>query len=485
MRHDLRALRPAVLYLVALAFLGGHWVAAPMARGVLAPLSTNVLVNDPTHDVFPHITQIEPTIAVSGPAVVVGWNDTGHSGGTVLGVGFGVGYGFSADGGATFTDAAGLAGQTWGADPTLAVDRMGRFYFARMDLNLGVAVHKSTDGGTSFAPGVSASLGLGGVQDSPFVAVDETGGPFDGTVYVSWTNADFNVLTIMFSRSTNGGMSFSTAIPLSARGLNQSSQPATGPDGEVYVTWVDMVSESLLLRRSADGGQSFGPERVITARSPIGSSQGCPGRSLKGDIRASRRPAIAVDRSQGPHRGNVYVAFASDPDGLGPDVADIFLTRSIDGGSTWSVPARVNDDASKNDQWAPFVAVAPDGTVGLTWYDRRLDDGNLLIDLFLAISRDGGASVEPNIRVTDSSFPVPPLKPNFDPLGSVCYMGSYNFMVAREDAFYLVWTDNRMLSSGIPDPNIFFAKMPLESLSSPRSTSQHQWGIRAVRSTDR
>lgn len=51
---------------------------------------------------------------------------------------------------------------------------------------------------------------------------------------------------------------------------------------------------------------------------------------------------------------------------------------------------------------------------------------------------------------------------NFDPrAASACYMGSYNFMVADETAFYLAWTDNRLVDSGKPDPNIFFAKVPV------------------------
>jgi len=424
----------------------------------------NILVNDPTEDSFPNITQVEPSIAVFGSNVAVGWNDSGHSVGRIRGVGFGIGYGFSTDGGSTFTDAGGLGGSNWGADPTLAVDRAGNFYFARLDLGRGIAVYKSTDGGITFGQPVSASPGLR-VQDKSFIAVDNTGGPFDGNVYVSWTNPSSNILTIMFSRSTDSGASFSTPMPLSPAGRYQGSMPAIGPNGEIYVVWLDLGSNQILLRESIDGGLTFGSQVLVATANPIGSFGRCPGRSLKGDIRPAPFPIISVDKSGGPFEGNVYVAFSSDPDGSGPDMADVFLSYSTDGGKTWSLPIRLNDDRTTNDQWLPFVAVAPNGAVGVMWYDRRLDPENLLIDVFMTISTDGGASFGMNFRITEVSFPVPPLNPNFDPLSSNCNIGDYIFMVADANSFYLAWTDNRIITSGVPDPNIFFAKVPVEFLS--------------------
>lgn len=121
---------------------------------------------------------------------------------------------------------------------------------------------------------------------------------------------------------------------------------------------------------------------------------------------------------------------------------------------------RLNDDTTTNDQWLPFVAVAPNGLVGVMWYDRRLDPDDSLIDIFMTTSSDGGVSFAPNVRITDVSFPPPGLnlKLGFPPC--TCYMSSYNYMVADDQNFYLVWTDNRIVSSGLVDPNIFFAKVP-------------------------
>jgi len=456
----------------AVAVLYG-WPSEGNSGDVLEVPPQNILVNAPSTDQFPYITQIEPSIAVFGSNVVIAWNDSGHSAQFRTGVGFGLGWGYSTDGGASFVDAGGLDGTTWGGDPTLAVDRSGHFYFGRFAplANFsGVTVHKSIDHGVSFQRSVQP-FGLGGISDKPFVTTDATGGQFDGNVYLAWTSALSNVLTIVLARSTDGGATFSTPIPVSARYLpnNQSAMPAVGPDGELFVSWLAQDRDEIYASRSTDGGRSFEPERRVARFDRPGSGSICVGTArsgLNGNIRASNAPIIAVDSSEGSSRGNVYIVFSADPDGPGPDMADAFLVRSRDSGASWSEPIRLNDDKTSNDQWLPFVTVTPNGALGVAWYDRRSDDRNFLIDVYMTVSTDGGASFSRNFRITDVSFPVPDLYPvNFDPrAASACYMGSYNFMVADEAHFYLAWTDNRLVASGKPDPNIFFAKIPVPSV---------------------
>jgi hypothetical protein len=53
---------------------------------------------------------------------------------------------------------------------------------------------------------------------------------------------------------------------------------------------------------------------------------------------------------------------------------DTFLFKSTDAGSTWVGPTRVNDDATRNDQFFPWVDIGERGDVVVTFYDRRLDE---------------------------------------------------------------------------------------------------------------
>jgi len=75
----------------------------------------------------------------------------------------------------------------------------------------------------------------------------------------------------------------------------------------------------------------------------------------------------------GNHRVNghypIYVAYESKSSGFG----NILVTASYDLGKTWTFPIQVNDNASASvDEWQPNLAVAPDGTVSVNFYDRRL-----------------------------------------------------------------------------------------------------------------
>jgi len=187
----------------------------------------NTLVNNPLDDTLPdRTTQSEVSLAVRDNTIVAGYNTTEPGGLS--------GRSRSTDLGATWTQLPGI-GQS--GDPVLAVHQAsGIFYYAELaqfpdvsTLEIGVA-RSIDDGQTFFAP-VNASpvsAGLVGLQDKPWIAVDNSGGPRDGNVYVCWTrficgesncsdgiDNDGDGLKdetvggeIRFSRSLNNGLSF-------------------------------------------------------------------------------------------------------------------------------------------------------------------------------------------------------------------------------------------------------------------------------------
>jgi len=267
--------------------------------------------------------------------------------------------------------------------------------------------------------------------------------------------------------------------------------PAIGPHGEIYIA--AYLANSVVVTKSVDGAQSFGTRVQVASASQIGelvsaTSQYC-GRVLKGGLRAGGSPRIAVDTSGGPNDGNVYVVYSSH--GAGADGADVYLTRSTNGGATWSTPLRLNDDSTANDQWLPFVAVAPNGAVAVSWYDRRLDPQNLLIDLFMRISTDGGASFGENLKITEVSFPPPAIDTTLGFPPYTCYFSSYNWIAADADNFYVVWTDDRRVRSSMIDPNIYFAKVGVSSVvSKPNyqgmwwNPTESGWGVNITHQGD-
>jgi hypothetical protein len=119
----------------------------------------------------------------------------------------------------------------------------------------------------------------------------------------------------------------------------------------------------VLALRSPDHGASWS-EPVELGRLPdaeLPHDPEMPGLD-RGNIRA---PAIATAATA---PGLTAVAWQSD---TAYDAAEILVTRSTDGGATWSAPtAAVSLHAQA---FTPELAAAPDGTLGLAWYDLHRD----------------------------------------------------------------------------------------------------------------
>ncbi len=321
-------------------------------------------------------------------------------------------------------------------DPAIAIHDANNIYYSYIAFNRdvdaagGVAVSKSTDGGLTWQLPVVIAWNTNSVfHDKEYIAVDATGSQYDGNVYVSWTR--FYDTTIFFSRSTDGGASFSPPYGISDQSLtsNQGSIPVVGPDGVIYVAWLNFNQDSIRINKSTNGGASFGTPSLVANISSIPSP--LPG----GEFRTYSFPTMAVD----PNNGYVYVAWSDFRNGD----ADIYFTRSTNGGLSWSTPVRVNDDPLFNDahQFFPWMDVAPNGKLYLSWFDSRLDPTPqvvpMLYDEYTTVSTDGGLTFSPNQRISevtsDSSlggFTIP-------------FIGDYSGIAVTDDFIYPAWVDTR------------------------------------------
>src|SRR5205085_11791924 len=84
---------------------------------------------------------------------------------------------------------------------------------------------------------------------------------------------------------------------------------------------------------------------------------------------------LAYDRSGGANNGKLYLLYTDET----PDESnntDIFVRTSADDGATWGAAVKVNDDLTVNSQFFPAIHVdQTTGTIGVTFYDCRLDLG--------------------------------------------------------------------------------------------------------------
>ena len=186
--------------------------------------------------------------------------------------------------------------------------------------------------------------------------------------------------------------------------------------------------------RSSDGGETWLDNDLRVATIAGGWDQ-----KIRGIGRANGMPVTRVDRSNGPHRGRVYVNWTDNRNG--EDDNDVWLVWSDDGGQSWTDPIRVNDDPPGAQQFFTWMDVDDvTGHVHVVFYDRReaaakYPDVRLRpswnTEVYVASSYDGGESWE-NLKVSEEWF-----RPN--PKG---FFGDYNNISAYGGVVRPIWTRN-------------------------------------------
>jgi hypothetical protein len=179
------------------------------------------------------------------------------------------------------------------------------------------------------------------------------------------------------------------------------------------------------------------------------ATNACGRPAINGNLRYLPSPQISVGSD-----GVLHAVYVKDPDGVrgSGDVIDVYYRRSLDGGTTWQTEVHLNDDGTLLDQFFPTVSVdQASNRVVATWYDRRLDAGNLLFTYWMRVSEDGGATWQPSQQVSDMASPV-----YLDPNLATCYHGDYDQQTQLNNVAYIQWSDDRNIHSGHNDPDVWF-----------------------------
>lgn len=324
----------------------------------------------------------------------------------------------------------------------IAFDKLGTAqYWAHNATRNGVFVRRSLDGGKTWeanAAAIDEQPTRAGMpfEDKPFLAADNNpDSPYAGNLYVGWTEFSLSKSIILFSRSTDGGITWSAPYEISTHegyprddnGAVEGFSAVAGPDGVLYTVWAD--GDSIVMAVSRDGGLTFNPSQKIL------------------DVPATYFKVEAVERSDGfpqiaidPRTERLYVTWSDYRNG---DV-DVFCATSRDRGRTWSSGVRVNNDPVHNgaDQFFQWLAVDPtDGSAYVIFYDRRGDPNDRSGIVVLARSTDGGQTFA-NYAWTSTPF---------DPGDQ--FIGDYIGIAALNGRVYGIWTYGETPAPSRPTSN--------------------------------
>jgi hypothetical protein len=206
-------------------------------------------------------------------------------------------------------------------------------------------------------------------------------------------------------------------IQVTSEGQNIHPDLAVDAQGNVYATWIRVGDGGarVMFSKSEDHGRSF--------QSPVAVSPA----EMDLDTGADGGPEIEVDS-----RGQIYLAWGGTlsqeptmrPSGLevpGKHIhnsraaLDIYFSRSLDGGQTFSVPKPVNDDVNIGEgdslekqfrHRLPAMTVNANDAIYVTWIDKRKGDSldPNITDVFVTKSTDGGESFSPNVEATSLQY---------------------------------------------------------------------------------
>ncbi len=315
----------------------------------------------------------------------------------------------------------------------IAFDKLGTDnYWARGATRNGIFVRRSADGGATWdaqAHAVISQPTKPGIpfEDKPYIVADNTNSKYAGNLYVGWTEFRIDESVILFSRSSDGGLTWSAPIEISTHhglprddnGAVEGFTGAVAADGTVHVVWAD--GDSIVLASSHDGGKTFSKSHPILKTAPLYFA-------LNGLDRANGFPQIAIDPRHG-RKGLLYVTWSDYRDG---DIG-VFCATSDNGGKSWSNVVRVNSNSVHDgtDQFFQWLAVDPaTGAANAIFYDRRLDPDNQKTTVTLARSVDGGRTFT-NYAWTHDAFVTRREE----------FLGDYIGIAALNNRVYGIWAE--------------------------------------------
>ena len=357
----------------------------------------------------------------------------------------------------------------FGSDPALAWNDNNEVFLNYMLLCSSVAstkysmvVARSADGGATWTNQgvIKNSWATTALEDKNFYAIDNTpASPFYGRHYTCWDRNNNE----KFAYSTSNGATWTEVdLPTAATGTyDLACEIAVQRNGTVHVVFdtldcgANCTNERMFYTRSTNGGVSWSTPVLVRDFNLVGFSNANypPVADNRG---INPFGAIDVDNSGGACDGTLYVTFSDWTSG-GATENDVWVSRSTNNGASWSAPLKLNDDGlAGRTQFHPFLQVDPsNGAVVVAWHDARNDSANRKVDYYATRSTDCGVSFEANVKASqpsaefnNSGISTTDENTTDNPNRNPNQYGEYMGLAAQGGKAYLAWVDSRHFYPG-------------------------------------
>ena len=390
--------------------------------------------------------------------------------------------GVSFDGGSTWTRSLIGNGDNLGlacCDPTLSFSDSGVLFMAYL-LNMGatVPVAYSKNGGRSFTripdiakpagsnSNTSKERGLFRFTDQPTITTGH------GDVWVVFNGGGPIVATGARASDLLAGRPFPAVRVVPGTNNCTYGDVAIGPNGQVMnvctLTESGQGGGKIFTSLNPTGvGGTFQNSAFVTD-THVGGFNFIPAQP---DRSVDAEPGLAWDRSNGPHRGRVYLVYSFEVKN-GSDNLDTRVSYSDNQGASWSAPVRANDDSGTNSQFLPKIAIdQTTGNLAAVWYDSRNDLGlggpgdtngipNDDAQVWGAFSADGGVTFTKNIQISAGT------SNSHDANNGIDY-GDYGGLAFYGGIAHPAWADNSNSTGTNSDGtlhqlDVFTAAVPIQ-----------------------
>ncbi|HWX15745.1 MAG TPA: sialidase family protein, partial [Chthoniobacterales bacterium] len=267
------------------------------------------------------------------------------------------GWGYTTNGGTSWTFPGVLENNVFRSDPVLNSDDTGRFFYLSLLQSFFDNMWRSLNGGQSWTNIAPADGG-----DKQWFTIDNTNSTGHGFQYQDWSTAGNNWGGRQFTRSTDGGATWLNPI-------NIPNSPIWGTldvdsIGNLFLGGESNTFWCIRSTNAKNGGvtPSFDQTTAVNLGGDLDFGDLINPAGLAGQL------FLAVDRSGTATNNNVYMLASVQPTGFNSGT-DVMFVRSTDGGQTFSAPLRINDDPINHNKWHWFgtLSVAPNGRIDSVW----------------------------------------------------------------------------------------------------------------------